>query len=332
MSGPLQLIAATVPSGARLDGVLAEVDRLQALRAIRVLDVLLVERAPGGEVAALSMGQDDDFGDLLTRLMPTGGAGGGENGDAAAELWALAQSLPAGALGVFFLVEHRWAQGIFDAIGEQGGAVLGAGLISSESAAVVQDELTAWEEAARSIAVAQAAEADARLQTVAARAETDQAVAALAGIRAQAAAEAVQVLTVAGLVESAATHEALDALTAAGLIIATADAIAASAVDADATIVALADEAAAEAIEEDVAAIKAAQDKRDNAATAASVTPAEIRVLRYLPTKLTFALIADKLGISRGAAKQRAERLYRKLGVHTRADAVERARTLRVLP
>jgi DNA-binding CsgD family transcriptional regulator len=328
MSGPLQLIAASIPSGGRLDGVLAEIDRIQALGAIRVLDMLLVEREPGGEVAALSMGQDEDFGDLLAQLMPPGG----ENGDATAELWALARSLPADASGVFFLVEHRWAQGIFDAIDEQGGAVLGAGLLSSELASVVQDELMALEDAAQSIGDAQTAEAEARLQTVAARAEANQAVAALTEIRAQTAAEALRVLTVAGLVESAATHEALDALTAAGLIISTAEEITARAVDADALMVAVADEAAAEAIAEDTAAIQAAQQKKNNAATAASVTPAEIRVLRYLPTKLTFALIADKLGISRGAAKQRAERLYQKLGVHTRADAVERARTLRVLP
>jgi len=332
MSGPLELIAASVPSGARLDGVVAEVDRVEALGGIRVLDMLLLDREPGGDVVAFSLGQDEDFGDLLARLMPIGDAVRVEGGDATAELWALAQSLPAGASGVFFLVEHRWAKGIFDAIEEQGGAVLGAGLLSSEIASVVQDELMAVEDVAQSIAIAQAAEAEARLRTVAARAEADQAVAALAEIRAQAAAEAVRVLTVAGLVESAATHEALDALIDAGLIIASAEEIAVRAVDADTVMVAVADEAAAEAIEEDVAAIEAAQDKRNNAATAASVTPAEIRVLRYLPTKLTFALIADKLGISRGAAKQRAERLYQKLGVYTRGDAVERARTLRVLP
>jgi DNA-binding CsgD family transcriptional regulator len=55
---------------------------------------------------------------------------------------------------------------------------------------------------------------------------------------------------------------------------------------------------------------------------------AEARVLRYLPTRLTFALIADKLGISRSAAKQRAERAYQKLGVHNRADAVDQAHAL----
>jgi len=61
---------------------------------------------------------------------------------------------------------------------------------------------------------------------------------------------------------------------------------------------------------------------------AASVTAAEIQVLRYLPTNMTFALVADKLGISRSAAKERAERAYKKLGVHNRADAVARAREL----
>jgi DNA-binding CsgD family transcriptional regulator len=61
---------------------------------------------------------------------------------------------------------------------------------------------------------------------------------------------------------------------------------------------------------------------------AASITTAEARVLRYLPTRLSFALIAGKLGISRSAAKERAERAYQKLGVHSRAEAVSRARAL----
>jgi DNA-binding NarL/FixJ family response regulator len=78
--------------------------------------------------------------------------------------------------------------------------------------------------------------------------------------------------------------------------------------------------------------VRAADEKAADARTAASVTPAEIRVLRYLPTTLSFALIAYELGISRGAAKSRAERAYKKLGVHNRAAAVDRARSLRVLP
>jgi len=55
---------------------------------------------------------------------------------------------------------------------------------------------------------------------------------------------------------------------------------------------------------------------------------AQALVLRYLPTQLSFAAIADKLGISRSAAKERAERAYKKLGVHSRGEAVARARAL----
>ena len=78
--------------------------------------------------------------------------------------------------------------------------------------------------------------------------------------------------------------------------------------------------------------VDAAERDVSDAVAAASVTAAEVRVLRYLPTKMTFAVIADRLGISRSAAKDRAERAYRKLGVHSRADAVTRARELGLIP
>jgi DNA-binding NarL/FixJ family response regulator len=53
--------------------------------------------------------------------------------------------------------------------------------------------------------------------------------------------------------------------------------------------------------------------------------------LRLLPTPSSFAVLADKLGISRSAAKERAQRVYKKLGVHSRAEAVTRARDLRLI-
>jgi DNA-binding NarL/FixJ family response regulator len=51
-------------------------------------------------------------------------------------------------------------------------------------------------------------------------------------------------------------------------------------------------------------------------------------VLRYLAKPLPFSVIADKLGISRSAAKERASQLYKRLGVHSRDEAVSRARSL----
>jgi ATP/maltotriose-dependent transcriptional regulator MalT len=85
----------------------------------------------------------------------------------------------------------------------------------------------------------------------------------------------------------------------------------------------------------DSATDSAAGEEADEAASeagarvrAASITMAEAQVLRYLPTPLPFSVIAGKLGISRSAAKERAARLYHRLGVHSRDEAVSRARSL----
>jgi DNA-binding CsgD family transcriptional regulator len=291
-----------------------------------------VSKDQDGGVVRSSFGDDDDFGEFVARLLAIGGAGPKEGGGAAAQLWGLAQAMSAGTAVAFLLVEHRWARAIFDVIDEEGGALLDDGFLTPELGLVIDAEVSAMEDAARSIAAARAAEADARLRAVAAMADAEEAVAASTRIRSAAAAEALRVLTQAGLLKLAAADEAADALSTAGLIIAAADEAADRAVDEDVSRVEAAHQAAAESIAEDLEAVRAADEKAADARTAASITPAEIRVLRYLPTTLSFALIADKLGISRGATKSRAERAYKKLDVHNRADAVDRARGLRVLP
>jgi DNA-binding CsgD family transcriptional regulator len=63
----------------------------------------------------------------------------------------------------------------------------------------------------------------------------------------------------------------------------------------------------------------------------ATLTKADRALLADLSTDLTFAMIADRLGISRGAVKERASRVYGKLGVHSRAEAVEAALRLGLL-
>jgi len=62
--------------------------------------------------------------------------------------------------------------------------------------------------------------------------------------------------------------------------------------------------------------------------TVAPLTDAELRVLRYLPTHLSFAEIADELFVSRNTVKTQAVAIYRKLEVTSRGQAVERARGL----
>jgi LuxR family maltose regulon positive regulatory protein len=57
----------------------------------------------------------------------------------------------------------------------------------------------------------------------------------------------------------------------------------------------------------------------------------EIRVLRYLPTNLTGPEIAGELYVSPNTVRTHIRHLYEKLGTHTRADTVARARALGLL-
>ena len=63
-----------------------------------------------------------------------------------------------------------------------------------------------------------------------------------------------------------------------------------------------------------------------------ALTTAEVRVLQYLPTHLSFPQIADELFVSRHTVKTQAMSAYRKLGVHTRTEAIRRARNAGLLP
>jgi LuxR family transcriptional regulator, maltose regulon positive regulatory protein len=57
----------------------------------------------------------------------------------------------------------------------------------------------------------------------------------------------------------------------------------------------------------------------------------EIRVLRYLPTNLSGPEIAAELSVSHNTVRTHISHLYAKLGTHTRAEAVARARALGLL-
>jgi LuxR family transcriptional regulator, maltose regulon positive regulatory protein len=60
-------------------------------------------------------------------------------------------------------------------------------------------------------------------------------------------------------------------------------------------------------------------------AWAMSLTGAELRLLPYLSTHLMFPEIASRLFISRNTVKSEAVSIYRKLGVSSRSEAIERA-------
>jgi DNA-binding NarL/FixJ family response regulator len=332
MTAPLQLIALTFRLGADAESrLLAEVDRIEGRGALRVLDLVFLAKGQDGTVEGLEVGDNEDFGSLLAGIAPSGSPGEGRsaagNGAASepassgmAGMQALADSVDPGTAVAFLLVEHLWAGPLVDAVSAAGGALVSDDFLAGDASLAIAAEVAAVEEASVVIAGAQAAEAAAVLRAVAASAEAAEAEAASERIQEAAAAAAVSALIAAGLVEEAAAHEAVTALTVAGLITDATDRVAGEAVAEDLALISAADEVAAEATEEAEAKMRAA-----------SITRSEAQILRYLPQPVPFSVIADKLGISRSAAKERAERLYRRLGVHSRDEAVNRARTLGLL-
>jgi len=63
-----------------------------------------------------------------------------------------------------------------------------------------------------------------------------------------------------------------------------------------------------------------------------ALTPAELRIVPYLPTHLSFQDIADRLTISRNTVKTHAMSIYSKLWASSRDEAVTRAVELGLLP
>jgi LuxR family transcriptional regulator, maltose regulon positive regulatory protein len=68
-----------------------------------------------------------------------------------------------------------------------------------------------------------------------------------------------------------------------------------------------------------------------NAIGMVPLTPAELRVLPYLPTHLTADKIAERLFLSGHTVKTEIKAVYRKLGVSSRNDAVQRATEIGLL-
>ena len=65
---------------------------------------------------------------------------------------------------------------------------------------------------------------------------------------------------------------------------------------------------------------------RVSAPGASTLTEAELRLIPYLTTHLSFREIGERLYLSRHTVKSHAVAIYRKLNVSSRNAAVERAR------
>ena len=64
----------------------------------------------------------------------------------------------------------------------------------------------------------------------------------------------------------------------------------------------------------------------DSVVAQQSLTTAELRVLQFLPTHLSFPEVAEQLNVSANTIKTHARAVYRKLDARSRAQAVAHAR------
>ncbi len=141
--GPVQILIVGFDDFQRNGEILAELDKLRDRDIIRLLDLLMVEKDPSGDVTSLGLSdvsreRAEEFGALIAVLM---GLGQGEDdleAGAMAEAavmadgslfddetrWAIADAIPLGTTAAVALIEHRWAIPLRDAIGRAGGIPL----------------------------------------------------------------------------------------------------------------------------------------------------------------------------------------------------------------
>lgn len=129
--GPVQLlIVGFDPAGEFRGQVLAELERLRAMDVVRLIDALLVHRAADGSFTIIEA-EDDALAGLpgggmhvraLTGLEPDGTDW--DEISPESDVWYPSDAIPRGATVALAVIEHTWAIGLRDAIGEAGGSLL----------------------------------------------------------------------------------------------------------------------------------------------------------------------------------------------------------------
>jgi len=142
--GPVQILVVGFKTDALSGKVLEELKRLREADIVRLVDLLVVAKDDEGDLAAvqasdLSQEEAMEFGALVGALIGLGTgdeetmeaaavAGAAEMADqhliGDAEVWYIADAIPAGTTAAVALLEHRWAIPFRDAIIDQGGIVL----------------------------------------------------------------------------------------------------------------------------------------------------------------------------------------------------------------
>ena len=137
--GPLEYLVVGF-TGPNFDGSIArEIEKVVANKTIRLVDVVFVGKDAAGTSIILELDNKDDprfaafaglLGDSMRLLTPE-------------DLEQVAEDLPADTAGMVMLFEHRWAEGIKDAMAAAGGFLINRAVVPPEVLEEVQAELDA---------------------------------------------------------------------------------------------------------------------------------------------------------------------------------------------
>jgi len=142
--GPVQMLVVGFETDNLTGKGLEELKKLREADIVRLIDLLVVAKDDEGELVAIQasdLSQDEamQFGALVGALVGIGTgdeevteaaaiAGAAEMADSHvmddADVWYVADAVPAGTTAAIALLEHRWAIPFRDAIIDQGGIVL----------------------------------------------------------------------------------------------------------------------------------------------------------------------------------------------------------------
>jgi len=231
--GPVQVIVFGFERTDQFRGeVLEELANLRGRGLIRLIDLFLALKDPGGEIHAVELNdlteqESVEFGRVVGKLLGTSDLSAGEVAAEAVErtLAAASHSVgldypglrqvvedlePGKAFGVL-MFEHTWAIPLRDAIRRAGGVPLAQGFITPEALVMVGEELRTIAEAEQAIEVARIVKSAAILDTLATLQEAE-------AIKTAIAADVVRTLAAAEVIEEAAVADAIETLAEAGLL------------------------------------------------------------------------------------------------------------------
>ena len=147
--GPVQVLVVGIDQPRFSGEVQAEFARLREAGIVRLLDLLLVERAEDGSfntlAAPIELGTES--GALAAALLGDTGDGAGAAGQAAEEAaashWSLSSAVPPGSVAAIALIEHLWAQPLLSAIHRAGGTPLEEAWLATEDIAKLSELIAA---------------------------------------------------------------------------------------------------------------------------------------------------------------------------------------------